>query len=189
MREILFKAKEKHDKDWVYGLLSKCEGEYTICNDSGVGVFIDESTICQYTGLTDRNGSKIWENDIVEIPAENGCFLIEWNDTEARWQMNNEEERLIVDFDNYWHYEVEVIGSAIEINCRRPRTNADRIRAMSDEELKEFFFRKFVEWNKECDKDKFADVIFTREERFMQWLKAEPVKEEKSVRERRERKK
>ena len=26
---------------------------------------IDKSTICQYTGLTDKNGNKIWENDVV----------------------------------------------------------------------------------------------------------------------------
>ena len=47
---------------------------------------------------------------------------------------------------------------------------------MSDEELAEFFFGVFAKWNEECDKDKFADVIFTRKERFLQWLKSE-VKE------------
>ena len=69
MREILFKAKSDNIDgtfDWVEGYLSKCDGKWTICDDDGCGCFIDENTICQYTGLTDKHGSKIWENDIVK---------------------------------------------------------------------------------------------------------------------------
>lgn len=57
--------------------------------------------------------------------------------------------------------------------CKPPKTNADRIRVMSDEELAEFFCGRFTKWNRECDKDKFSDVIFTRDERFLNWLKSE----------------
>ena len=69
MREILFKAKSENIDgtfDWIEGYLSKCDGKWTICDDDGYGCFIDENTICQYTGLTDKNGKKIWENDIVK---------------------------------------------------------------------------------------------------------------------------
>lgn len=58
----------------------------------------------------------------------------------------------------------------------KPKSNADRIRAMSDAELAELFFGRFAKWNEECDKDKLADFMFTRKERFLQWLKQE-VKE------------
>lgn len=75
MREILFKAKRMDNGEWVEGYYRRipCMGmlEHYIMPRNAKNRMeqyaIDPDTLCQYTGLTDKNGRKIWENDIAYI--------------------------------------------------------------------------------------------------------------------------
>lgn len=77
-REILFKAKRKDNGKWVEGYYRRipCMGmlEHYIMPRNPKNRMeqyaIDPETLCQYTGLTDKNGRKIWENDIVQAWSE-----------------------------------------------------------------------------------------------------------------------
>lgn len=83
MREILFKAKRLDNGKWVEGYYFKSFDAYSEKEQHWIienrccfyGFYegfsdpceIDSDTLCQFTGLTDKDGDKIWENDIVDV--------------------------------------------------------------------------------------------------------------------------
>lgn len=87
----LFKAKRKDSGEWVFGGLSYCEktGAYFITNMGkdhisyiGYHQEVNPDTICQCTGLKDKNDNLIWENDIVKINNSEINALITFRDFE-----------------------------------------------------------------------------------------------------------
>lgn len=78
MREILFKAKRWSDGKWVYGDLNQLQDSTIIHwynNGCRVADEVDPSTVCEYTGLTDRNGKKVFEGDIVKTKYGRLCVI------------------------------------------------------------------------------------------------------------------
>lgn len=90
MREIKFKAKRLDNGEWCEGYFYEENGNtYIIENrqkesmlNRNITYHVDPKTVCQFTGLKDREGNEIWEGDLMEGTSNHetifakGAFLI-----------------------------------------------------------------------------------------------------------------
>lgn len=102
----LFKAKRIDNREWEIGnLIALPTGDYEISNKCNnhppdcdpmwdkvvITHKVDPTTICQCTGLKDKNGKLIWGNDIVDGHIKRGAAflncLVLWNESKARFDV------------------------------------------------------------------------------------------------------
>ena len=134
-REILFKAKRKDNGEWVEGYYcikkTYCFDNRTgfktiiITEQSSTGTVsfeVNPDTICQYTGLTDKNGNNIWEKDLVQIDAysymeceEDAFGVLEYSDAYASFGLSLEDRfARICDLQGSYTTIYEVLGNIFD---------------------------------------------------------------------------
>ncbi len=129
----MFKAKRTDNGKWVEGSL--IQGVFVRCVDNqdipyildiddidcdydnfgdltdGFGYYeVNPDTICQFTGLVDKNSDKIWENDIVGLDED--LYIVTWEEDDAMFAL--EDVGVVEHFSNVDSKWCEIVGNKFD---------------------------------------------------------------------------
>lgn len=126
MREILFRGKTIVTGRWIEGLLWKKKYDsnkifisyFPDKDDNEDALVVDPETVCQFTGLLDKNGVKIFEGDICRNIKNEEIVSVRWHGTMAGyvWNKRREDNKYLYNFGELFRVydKYEVIGNIFD---------------------------------------------------------------------------
>ena len=124
MREILFRGKRIDNGEWIEEHYLRKEVHFIFQTDKHNTwrcVEIVPETLCQFTGLSDKNVNRIWENDIVNYNGKYAsikfgmyCSSSGYGNYNLGFYVDFPGETLYRKELGYWHEKVEVVGNIFD---------------------------------------------------------------------------